>query len=83
MHFLVCTTVFGCFHLRSRLCSLAQHDRNILCCLAQLLHIVPGDADPLPQPAAARANFFFLQKRAAVRRRVTKVRPIVMGNARA
>ena len=34
----------------------AEHDRNILCCLAQLLHIVPGDADPLPQSAAARAN---------------------------
>ena len=34
----------------------AEHDRNILCCLAQLLHIVPGEADPLPQSAAARAN---------------------------
>ena len=35
----------------------AEHDRNILCCLAQLLHIVPGDADPLPQSATVRANF--------------------------
>ncbi|CAE7878828.1 unnamed protein product [Symbiodinium sp. KB8] len=34
----------------------AEHDRDILCCLAQLLHIVPGTADPLPQSAAARAN---------------------------
>ncbi|CAE7886447.1 unnamed protein product, partial [Symbiodinium microadriaticum] len=29
----------------------AEHDRDILCCLAQLLHIVPGTADPLPQSA--------------------------------
>ncbi|CAE6971831.1 unnamed protein product [Symbiodinium sp. CCMP2456] len=34
----------------------ATHDRNILCCLAQLLQLVLGGADPLPHFAAARAH---------------------------
>ena len=31
------------------------HDRHVLCCLAKLLNVVLGNADPLPQPARGRA----------------------------
>ena len=53
---LACSTVFGCFHLRSQLCSLPNMTMTATFCAAWPSHIVPGDADPLPQPAAARAN---------------------------
>ena len=54
---LACTTVFGCLHLHSQLCSLPNMTATFCAASPSCFTLLPAMPIPLPQSATARANF--------------------------